>query len=110
MGTHKDHESTGRSEPWRSPLTAFKADEPAGGAIAGIEAREEIGGDIQRSPPPSFIQESQIWHEHEFMNLTSKSSQGSIVDDFTHSRKVIGDKEMGELVFSMSAYDPYLAK
>lgn len=110
MSTLKDHESTGRSEPRRAPLTAFEADEPAGGAIAGIEAREDIGGDIQHSPPPSFIQESPIWHEHEFVNLTSKSNPDSIVDDFIHSRKVIGDKEMGELVSSMSAYDPYLRK
>jgi hypothetical protein len=110
MGTIEDHEITGRSEPRRAPLTAFEADEPAGGEIAGIEAREEIRGDIRHSPPPSFIQESPTWHEHEFMNLTSNSGPDSIVDDFIHSRKVIGDEEMGELVSWMSAYDPYLRK
>jgi hypothetical protein len=108
MGTLKDHKSKARSEPWRAPLTAFEADEPASGAIAGIKEPEQMGCDTQHSPPPSFIQESPI--SREFTNPKSKSNQDSIIDDFIHSRKVMGDKEMGELVSSMSAYDPFPRK
>jgi hypothetical protein len=37
----------------------------------------------------------------------SKSNKDPIVDACITSVKVIGDEEMGELVSSMSAYDPF---
>jgi hypothetical protein len=83
-----------------APSAVFKDTKLTGDVIAGYDkAREDRGDDTKNPTAQSFNQEIPI--RFELGSLASEENDHDIADDSFHSQKVMGDKEMDELISSM---------